>query len=559
MEQMSPILKARIEQQQAINTVNQNNTQYIDLTQKPDTFELNTKKEENKKGKIAKIIVTIAAITAAVAGIIYANNKNKSADIVKQLSDIKFDKGIATLKEGGENFSGKITDTLKNGDKIVLEYTDGILQKTTRSGGVNFEKVYETINNEKIVKKTEGGVTTEFNITKVQEEAKNAQEKLKDILNNKTLSSDELKKQTDAIKFKSKNQKKEIENAINSKEKAEADLKAKLEAEQKARAEAERIANEKAEELAETNIIDLSKIEPQKQFRPLGYTLKEECEEFPVDNPKKEIAYLEKLKSVSVDESSKLGNYEDTPYDMPLKFMASTNEQLAKTGSALIVDEVPEMFKGIEQSELQKAIDNLGSVLDSKKINKFEIAGKKFTAEYIGSGIIGKVYKISDEQGHSVAIKFFKDPTLIGLQGAYAEIPIARQASKEGVIDVAKFYMANPCGRFTTTDGFCPDVNIGGWQMVEFLEDTTPLKNNGKGKKFFGWLKDHGLTFGDFNAGTMKGEYVVDVGGVIHPKKMYDGYFVHKGDSAADKLLFGYMKNETLDDVIKVISEQIPV
>jgi len=293
----------------------------------------------------------------------------------------------------------------------------------------------------------------------------------------------------------------------------------------------------------------------KKQFKPLGRTLKSDFERFPIDDPQQKITYFEKLKSVSVDESSKLGNYTDTPYDMPLKFMASTNEQLAKTGSALIVDEVPEMFKGIEKSELQKAIDNLGGVLDSGKINKFEIAGKKFTAEFKGSGVIGKVYKISDEQGRSVAVKYFKDPLLTGLQGAYAEIPIAREASKEGVVDVAKFYMANPCGRYNTTDGFCPDVNVGGWQMVEFLEDSTPLKNGGKGVKFFEWLKSHGLTFGDYNSGTMKGNYVVDVGGVMHPKGMYDEYFIHGGGSAADKLLTGYMKNETLDDVIKAISK----
>ena len=52
--------------------------------------------------------------------------------------------------------------------------------------------------------------------------------------------------------------------------------------------------------------------------------------------------------------------------------------------------------------------------------------------------------------------------------------------------------------------------------MVTFLEDSTLLKG-GKGVKFFDWLKNHGLAFGNYNLGTMKREYIVDVGGIMHP------------------------------------------
>lgn len=143
-----------------------------------------------------------------------------------------------------------------------MEYVDGILQKSTRKGKVNFEKVYETINNEKMVKKTVNGITTEFNITKTQQEAKIAQEKLKAILKNDALSANELKKQTEAIKFKSKNQKKKISSTIQNKRNAETELKAKLEAEKAAAEKAEvAISNRKIATVAsESTVAETTKV-----------------------------------------------------------------------------------------------------------------------------------------------------------------------------------------------------------------------------------------------------------------------------------------------------------
>ena len=124
MEQMSPMLQARIAQQQEINNSNQkNNTQHVDLAQKPDTFESSTKKEdENKKGKIAKIIAIGAVVAAAIAGIVYAVKKGKTINL-KDMTPDKFKQIQA------EEFTGKIKGKLKNGDKVVMEYVDGVLKK----------------------------------------------------------------------------------------------------------------------------------------------------------------------------------------------------------------------------------------------------------------------------------------------------------------------------------------------------------------------------------------------------------------------------------------------
>ena len=122
---------------------------------------------ENGKNKLTLALAALGA--TALAGIAIYKGKGT------KLSSIKFDKGMAFL-QNGDKFTGKIKDKLSNGDKIVMEYVDGVLQKSTRSGQVNFEKVYETVNNEKIIKKTVNGITTEFNITKAQQNVKAAQE-----------------------------------------------------------------------------------------------------------------------------------------------------------------------------------------------------------------------------------------------------------------------------------------------------------------------------------------------------------------------------------------------
>lgn len=140
------------------------------------------------------------------------------ADKSKLLKEIDFNKGIASIKNTNEKFSGVISDVLNNGDKITLEYSQGILQKSTRSGGKNFTKVFKEVNGDKIVETIENNATRTTNITNIEKKVKEAQDKLNNILENKdNLSLNEFRKQTKEIKFKSKKQKVEITNIINDK------------------------------------------------------------------------------------------------------------------------------------------------------------------------------------------------------------------------------------------------------------------------------------------------------------------------------------------------------
>ena len=178
MQQMSPMLQAQIAKQQEINDSNQNNNvQQVDLTQKPDTVELSTKKDENKKGKILKIAAISAAIIAAVTGGFIAAKKgllganlekhannlwnsitsvfNKKTPTVSQtpqatgdtsqqtvenikkfinngseIEGVKLEKGKAIMADGSM-FSGTMETVTKSGKKVAIDYENGLMTKST--------------------------------------------------------------------------------------------------------------------------------------------------------------------------------------------------------------------------------------------------------------------------------------------------------------------------------------------------------------------------------------------------------------------------------------------
>ncbi len=139
-----------------------NNVQFspIEETQAPQ-------KIENGDDKLKKALIALGVIAAGTAAVAIAVKTGKS----HKLTDINFNKGIASLPDGTK-FSGKIKDTLQNGDKIVLKYKDGIIQSSTRTGEKAIQKTYETVNSERIVNIVENGVERKFNLTKTAEAAK---------------------------------------------------------------------------------------------------------------------------------------------------------------------------------------------------------------------------------------------------------------------------------------------------------------------------------------------------------------------------------------------------
>ena len=119
-----------------INSANTNIQSFKGIEQ--DT---KTAPKEVKDGK-KKLALTLTALgVAATAGVVvYKISKGKTV----KLSDIKFDKGVASLKDSGKKFTGKIKDVLKNGDQIILEYKNGEIKNSTKKGSTLLQKFYDT-------------------------------------------------------------------------------------------------------------------------------------------------------------------------------------------------------------------------------------------------------------------------------------------------------------------------------------------------------------------------------------------------------------------------------
>ena len=115
------------------------NTQFGKKPKSADKVQQNTTADKSSGNK--KIALALLGMAAAGAAIAIGVSTAKSNTV--KLADIKFDKGFATLKNG-EEFTGKIKDTLKCGDSIEMKYKNGILKKSKRTGEKNFIKNFYT-------------------------------------------------------------------------------------------------------------------------------------------------------------------------------------------------------------------------------------------------------------------------------------------------------------------------------------------------------------------------------------------------------------------------------
>ncbi len=389
--------------------------------------------KEDGTNKLKLALVGIGAVAAAGVGL-FALSRGKAV----KLEGIDFNKGFAKLKDQTEGFTGKIKDVLPNGDKITLEYKDGIIQKSIRRGSKAFEKVFETVDSGYIIKTTAGGKTVKTNITSLQEAVINAQNELKKIISNQDeLSLSEFKSQTSKIQYKTKAQQNEVESIINTKTEAarkqfeyervnkkleditfdkgiaiynglpwggkihctlknddkvviETNVLGRIKRSERTgsnafvkeydplyntvritkdgKTEALNLDSLKTEALKEnkTKVIDIT--QNPKYSEPMllsGYTyydaLQGQLERQIIDSSAypETLKLLESLKDITPNSiAESFGKFEGK-YDLPDKFMIAVNNQIRKTGSGLIVDEVPKMFEGIKTSELAGAIDKI--------------------------------------------------------------------------------------------------------------------------------------------------------------------------------------------------------
>ena len=116
-----------------------------EAAQKSEKKQIKQILSENKE----KILIGLGALAViGVATVAIAKNKKVpfefNVDEFKKIG--KFDKGVATLNKTGEKYTGKITCQLDDGSYVLMEYADGLLQKskkTAKDGAEIFNKIYE--------------------------------------------------------------------------------------------------------------------------------------------------------------------------------------------------------------------------------------------------------------------------------------------------------------------------------------------------------------------------------------------------------------------------------
>lgn len=267
------------------------------------------------------------------------------------------------------------------------------------------------------------------------------------------------------------------------------------------------------------------------------------------------VKVMEELKDVTFDSKNlklmKDVYNKDNPYDLGLRYAILANNTAKQKGVGAVINEVPDMFKGIETEELIKKIDNLASYVKRDKINKFKIGNKDYTAELIGGGCLSDVYKITDEAtGEIVCIKFARQPYLTGRgQGIFDEVAITNEANKAGVVDVPKLYMANPIGRYVESAEYGGCItNNGAWQMTEFIEPDRKVSE--KGLRLLDWLKSKGLYHGDCHSGNYIGDMIIDLGGILDTEHTFLKF------ADMENLLKAYQNNESTESILKMLNNK---
>ncbi|MBE7708771.1 MAG: hypothetical protein E7Z88_08725, partial [Cyanobacteria bacterium SIG27] len=97
---------------------------------------------EDGENKMNKVLLGLGILGAAAIGITCAirgkklkntPDKEDIQKLIKKFDEISFNKqGIAKLKDG-TLFTGTVEKASNNGDKISMEYVDGVLKKSTKT------------------------------------------------------------------------------------------------------------------------------------------------------------------------------------------------------------------------------------------------------------------------------------------------------------------------------------------------------------------------------------------------------------------------------------------
>lgn len=288
------------------------------------------------------------------------------------------------------------------------------------------------------------------------------------------------------------------------------------------------------------NDVDLEYFLPKFQTSDATKTALEECKDLTYDSPNL-VLMRDKYDG-------------STTYDLGLRYAIVANNTARAKGTAAIINEVPEMFEGVDQKELIRVLDELPARLAYDKFNHFEISGKKYTAKGLSGGNLNTVYTITDEAGNKICYKYAIQPYIMTSgHGIYNEVAILHEANKAGVCDVPKLYMANPIGCYVMDADGKWQTSKGAWQLVEYIDGAKPV--NPKSLKFTDWLESKGLYHGDIiKADNRIGNVVIDMGGINDYADTINDVF-SKSSGGISWLFRAYYNGYSTQDIINAIEK----
>lgn len=241
--------------------LSQINQKYIlnkqDNTSNPIEAGQSTQQVKDGDNKMKKALTGLAVVgTVIVAGVGIYKSAIKPKNAIEQITDIT-QGGIGKLLKENDKLTGKFQKTMEDGSKVVMEYTDGILQKSTKTasdGTQIFEKVYSRVSNGDLL-------VNNKNITEISRQARKHQDDFTSLMKKQDVSLGEL--QGFDKKNLSKNQIQELDLRIKTKQETiELEAKKAKEAEELAKKQAqeaqERAAKE-AQERAQAETVDKQK------------------------------------------------------------------------------------------------------------------------------------------------------------------------------------------------------------------------------------------------------------------------------------------------------------
>ena len=202
-------------------------------------------------------------------------------------------------------------------------------------------------------------------------------------------------------------------------------------------------------------------------------------------------------------------------YDLPISFALNLREMKEKGEDTHIIDEVPEMFEGLDMKGVCKVLDLAGVLLDNSCNGevKIDMEGREFKFSWLDCGAYGDVYKITSEGYPPLALKLYSYPKGVGIHGPFGEIAIERELTRAGVVDVPKFYMASPLGDIMSVNNGVKHIPYASWKISEFITEDTPKKEGNMTLAKF--LLKRGLSFHDKHQKNYIGNYWVDLGAIV--------------------------------------------